>query len=135
LNTKATFQAQMKRVFARPPAQAELDAMWALVAREDGMAVMPSLIRYTEERARFRRRWIGALERFDLPALVAWGARDPVAVMPIADALAREIPRCERVTWDDLGHYPQVEDPERVASVVASFWERLAATQGVRISV
>lgn len=130
LNTKLSFKAQMKRVFARPPSETELDAMWALVAREDGTALMPALIRYTEERARFRRRWIGALERLDLPAFVAWGARDPVAVLPIADALAREIPGCERVTWDDLGHYPQVEDPERVASAVTGFWDRLASARG-----
>jgi pimeloyl-ACP methyl ester carboxylesterase len=125
LNSRITFKAQMRRIFGRVPDDAELDAMWDLVAREDGAARMPSLIRYTEERARFRRRWIGALERLDLPALVAWGRLDPVAVMPIADQLAREIPGAERETWDDLGHYPQVEDAARVARTVASFWDRV----------
>jgi len=125
LNSKLTFKAQMRRVFARQPGEAELDAMWALAARENGMAVMPALIRYTEERARFRRRWIGALERLDAPALVAWGARDPVAVLAIADALAREIPECARITWEDLGHYPHMEDPARVAAAIAAFWARV----------
>jgi pimeloyl-ACP methyl ester carboxylesterase len=127
LNSSITFKAQMKRVFAKPPSEDELEAMWSLVAREDGIARMPTLIRYTEERARFRRRWIGALERLDVPAFVAWGAKDPVAVMAIADALAREIPGADRVTWDDLGHYPQVEDPERVAAAVTAFWDRVDA--------
>jgi pimeloyl-ACP methyl ester carboxylesterase len=122
LSTATTFKAQMKRVFAHAPTEAELDAMWQLVARADGHAVLPALIRYTEERSRFRRRWIGALERLDVPALVAWGARDPVAVMAIADALVAEIPGCERVTWDDLGHYPQVEDAERVVGALTRFW-------------
>jgi pimeloyl-ACP methyl ester carboxylesterase len=125
LTTGATFKAQIKRVFAHPPSDEELDAMWHLVARADGPSVLPALIRYTEERARFRRRWIGALERLDLPALVAWGARDPVAVMAIADALAAEIPGCERVTWDDLGHYPQVENAEKVVGAVSEFWGRV----------
>jgi pimeloyl-ACP methyl ester carboxylesterase len=125
LTTATTFKAQMKRVFAHAPSEAELDGMWQLVARADGHAVLPALIRYTEERARFRRRWIGALERLDVPALVAWGARDPVAVMAIADALAAEIPGCERVTWDDLGHYPQVEDPARVVGALTRFWEEV----------
>jgi pimeloyl-ACP methyl ester carboxylesterase len=125
LNSSVTFKAQMRRVFSRPPSDAELEGMWRLVARADGTAVLPALIRYTEERSRFRRRWIGALERLDVPALVAWGARDPVAVMAIADALAAEIPACERVTWEDLGHYPQVEDAERVAGAVSAFWERV----------
>ena len=123
LNTSFTFKAQLKRVFARPPSEAELEGMWQLAVRADGIKVLPALIRYTEERARFRRRWIGALERLDVPAFVAWGARDPVAVMAIADALATEIPGCSRATWDDLGHYPQVEDPERVAKAVSAYWD------------
>jgi pimeloyl-ACP methyl ester carboxylesterase len=132
LNSRITFKAQMRRIFGRVPDDAELDAMWDLVAREDGAARMPSLIRYTEERARFRRRWIGALERLDLPALVAWGRLDPVAVLSIADQLAREIPGAQRETWDDLGHYPQVEDAARVARTVASFWDRVGMA-GARV--
>lgn len=123
LSSSRTFKAQMRRVFARAPSDEDLEAMWTLVSRDGGVALLPTLIRYTEERARFRRRWIGALERLDIPALVAWGARDPVAVLPIADALAREIPDCERVTWDDLGHYPHLEDAARVSRDVAAFWQ------------
>jgi pimeloyl-ACP methyl ester carboxylesterase len=130
LNSSYTFKAQMRRVFARPPSEDELEGMWRLVAREEGVLRMPTLIRYTEERARFRRRWIGALERLDVPALVAWGRCDPVAVMAIADALAAEIPNAERETWDDLGHYPQVEDPARVAATVTAFWDRCGAAAG-----
>jgi pimeloyl-ACP methyl ester carboxylesterase len=125
LSNSVTFKAQIKRVFAHPPSEAELEGMWQLVARADGTTMLPILIRYTAERTRFRRRWIGALERLDVPALVAWGAKDPVAVMAIADALAGEIPGCQRVTWDDLGHYPQVEDAERVALTVSRFWDRV----------
>jgi pimeloyl-ACP methyl ester carboxylesterase len=123
LNTRATFKAQMRRVFARPPGEEELDGMWELLARDGGALRLPQMIRYTEERARFERRWIGALERADVPALVAWGRRDPVAVMAIAERLAREIPGARFETWDDLGHYPQVEDPSRVTATVSAFWE------------
>lgn len=125
LNNRRTFKAQLRRVFARPPSDAELDAMWELAAREDGPARFPQIIRYTEERARFRRRWIGALERFDRPALVAWGRLDPVAVAPIAEQLAREIPGAALLFWDDLGHYPQVEDTARVVKDVEAFWNRV----------
>ena len=125
LNTRMTFKAQMRRIFGRPAKDAELDAMWDLVARENGAARLPQIVRYLEERTRFRRRWIGALERFDRPALVAWGRRDPVAVFAIAEQLAREIPSAELISWDDLGHYPQVEDPVRVASTLSKFWDRV----------
>jgi len=125
LNNRRTFKAQLRRVFARPPSDAELDAMWDLAAREDGPSRFPQIIRYTEERARFRRRWIGALERFDRPALVAWGRRDPVAIVPIAEQHAREIPGARLLFWDDLGHYPQVEDTARVVRDVEAFWDGL----------
>jgi len=121
---RRTFGLQMKRIFARAPDEATLDAMWALVARADGALRMPQIIRYLEERARFARRWIGALERLDVPTLIAWGTRDPVAVPAIAEQLAREIPNAQSIRWEDLGHYPQIEDPARVAGDVLRFFDR-----------
>jgi pimeloyl-ACP methyl ester carboxylesterase len=129
LNNERTFAAQMKRVFGKPVAEEDIRAMWELCVRERGTERFPQTIVYTDERKRFARRWIGALERLDVPALVAWGRKDPVAVMAIADALAAEIPRAERETWDELGHYPQVEDPERVMKTLGSFWDRIDLAQ------
>ena len=99
--------------------------MWELLAREDGVARMPATIGYVEERRRFRERWIGALERFDAPLLVAWGRRDPVAVMAIAERIARSTKGAKLETWDDLGHWPQVEAPDRVVATVGAFWDGL----------
>jgi pimeloyl-ACP methyl ester carboxylesterase len=121
LNTRKTFVAQMRAIMAKPPSPDDLDAMWELVSRDDGALRLPAIIGYIAERKRFWHRWIGALTRLDLPTLVAWGLRDPVAVPAIAEQLAREIPGARLVTWGDLGHYPQVEDPARVAAVVGEF--------------
>jgi pimeloyl-ACP methyl ester carboxylesterase len=123
MNSRWTFKRQMRRVFARPPTDEELDGMWQLLAREDGARRLPQLIRYVEERWRFAGRWNGALERLDRPALVSWGRKDPVAVFAIAERLARTIPGAELISFDDLGHYPQVEDPRQVAAAVEPFWE------------
>lgn len=121
ISRRAVFEAQMRRVFAKPPAAETLAGMWALLVRDDGKHRLPKTVGYMAERRRFTGRWIGALERLDVPTLVAWGERDPVAVLPIAERLAREIPDAKLVTWPDLGHYPQVEDPERVARTVLDF--------------
>lgn len=129
LNTARTFKAQMKRIFAKPVSEDELDAMWSLIARADGPLRLPQTIRYIEERSRFRRRWIGALERLDLPTHIAWGRLDPVAVIAIARQLAGEIPNAELTIWDDVGHYPQVEAPEVVAKAVMSFWDKVDAAK------
>lgn len=125
LNSRYTFAVQLRRTFARIPDAEIVDAMWQLLARDGGSTRMAQTIHYIEERWRFRRRWIGALEVCDVPALVAWGRRDPVAVIAIAERLAREIPGARFETWDDLGHWPQIEDPARVAATVSAFWDGL----------
>jgi pimeloyl-ACP methyl ester carboxylesterase len=126
LSRKSIFEQQMRSIFApqHPPSTADLEGMWSLVTRADGQLRLPSTIRYMEERVRFRRRWIGALERLDLPMLVAWGELDPVAKLAIGERLARETPGADLTTWPDLGHYPQVEAPDRVADLVDEFTAR-----------
>jgi pimeloyl-ACP methyl ester carboxylesterase len=128
LNTPWSFKRQMRRVFARPPSEAELDVMWELLAREDGARRLPQLMRYVEERWRFMGRWNKALAGFDRPSLVAWGKKDPVAVFAIAERLARTLPDARLVSFDDLGHYPHVEDPRRVATAVEAFWDGVSST-------
>jgi pimeloyl-ACP methyl ester carboxylesterase len=126
LNSRTTFVAQLRRTFAREPDDETLHAMWELLSRDDGVARMPATIGYVEERKRFRRRWIGALERCDVPVLVAWGRRDPVAVFAIAEKLASETPGARLEAWDDVGHWPPVEAPDRVVATVSRFWDALA---------
>jgi len=125
LNSRRTFGAQIKQVCAKKPSEDEIDAMWELVARERGAERLPQLIHYVSERYRFHDRWIGALTRLDVPTLVAWGERDPVAVLAIAHALASEIPGARLKTWPELGHWPQVEDPARVVATIENFWDEL----------
>jgi pimeloyl-ACP methyl ester carboxylesterase len=130
LSSRMTFGAQVRRTFGRTPDEETVDAMWQLLSRADGAARMAETIAYLEERRRFHGRWIGALEVCDVPVLVAWGRRDPVAVIAIAEQLAREIPGARFETWDDLGHWPQIEDPARVARTISSFWDARDADSG-----
>lgn len=123
LNNRRSFEAQLRRTFVQQPSSAEIDAMWELLSREQGAHRLPQLIGYVSERARFRRRWIGALERLDVPTLVAWGERDPIAVMDIARALAAEIPGAELETWSDVGHWPQLEATERLRVRAERLWD------------
>ena len=118
LNNRRIFVRQMRQLFGREPAAGLLDAMWDLIARDDGHLRMAQTIRFMAERVRFRDRWVGAATRATLPVVVAWGGRDPVTRLDIGERLAREIPGATLMTWDDLGHYPHVEDPARSADAV-----------------
>jgi pimeloyl-ACP methyl ester carboxylesterase len=124
-NSYGAFALQLRRIFGKPVSEEDVRAMWELLTRESGKDRLPQLIGYTAERTRFARRWIGALAQLNVPTMIAWGKKDPVAVMAIADKLASEIPNAERFTWDELGHYPQVEDPEAVMKTLTAFWDRV----------
>jgi pimeloyl-ACP methyl ester carboxylesterase len=132
LSTRRVFAAQMRRIFARPLRDDDVEAMWELLARADGARRLPAIIEYVRERTRFRGRWIGALERLDVPTLVAWGTQDPVCARAIAEQLAREIRLSELVLFEDLGHYPQLEDPPRVEAAVRAFWTRVETRDASR---
>jgi pimeloyl-ACP methyl ester carboxylesterase len=123
LASATTYKLQVRRILGRRDAlsDADLEDQFALIRYRDGHLRMPTIMGYYAERIRFRRRWIGALETLDRPALVLWGRRDPVAVPAIAQAVARETPGAELVWMDELGHYPQLENPARVAAELARF--------------
>lgn len=126
LVNRSIYRLQLRRILGKPDAlsTADLDDQFDLVRLHDGHLRMPAIMGYYAERLRFRRRWIGALETFDRPALILWGRKDPVAVPAIAEALASETPGAKLVWMDELGHYPQLEDPEQVATEVESFLSR-----------
>jgi pimeloyl-ACP methyl ester carboxylesterase len=117
----ATYRLQLKRILTRPVDVAELDDQFALIRHHQGQLRLPTLIKYYDERIRFRRRWIGALEAFDGKALILWGADDPVAVIGIAEQLARETPHARLQRLEGVGHYPQLEAPSEVAAHVEEF--------------
>jgi pimeloyl-ACP methyl ester carboxylesterase len=119
-----TYRLQLKRVLMRQIAASEIDDQFALMRYKDGHLRMPAIIHYYDERIRFRRRWIGALEAFDGEALILWGARDPVAVMAIGEQLARETPRARLLRLEDVGHYPQLEAPDEVVAQLEQFLQR-----------
>ncbi|SFO71988.1 Pimeloyl-ACP methyl ester carboxylesterase [Ectopseudomonas composti] len=64
---------------------------------------------------------IGELE---LPTLIIWGGRDRLIPPDNAERFARDIEGSQLVLFDDLGHVPQEEDPQRTVAVLAGFLAR-----------
>ena len=123
LASYAVFRRSMRKLFAEPDSveEAELREMWDLISIHDGHLRMAQIIDYVAQRRQFARRWIGALARLDLPALILWGAKDPVAVLPIGERLSKTIPGSRLRVLHDLGHYPQVEGPDVFAAEIEAF--------------
>ncbi len=119
----AFFRRRLRALWGRPELAdaTDLSALWLLLDHNGGRFRLPALSGYLDERVRFRRRWVGALERLDLPALVLWGRKDPIAVPAIADALAGEIPGAARIWLREVGHFPMLEAPSEWSAALRRF--------------
>ncbi len=119
---RSTFEKAFCRVFAKPPSQDELEQHWSSIEHRGGRRVYHLISRYHDERAAHAERWSLALRRSPVALRFAWGMLDPVSVPAIAHRLRDEVPG-EVVTWDDIGHYPHLEAPARVAQEIGR-WQR-----------
>jgi len=99
-----------------PLTDEEADDVWALICAGGGRTLSHRTIRYMEERFRHSVRWHGALRDWPKPLSLAWGMRDPVATENVLNAVLELRPHAPVTRLADLGHYPQIEDPVRVAS-------------------
>src|SRR5207244_4711247 len=109
------------RVWGDPTLTPEIDrrAITYWLAHGDGLAIIGQIARYNIERTRYADRWRPILGRTTVPIRLVWGDRDPIAVLEIGQRLA-EMSRVAPTVLHGVGHYPQMEDPERWAAAVLS---------------
>lgn len=105
----------------RAPA-ADLRALAWWLEANDGLAVLGRIARYNIERTTYADRWRPILGRTRVPIDVIWGDRDPIAVLEIGRRLAA-MSGGSLTVLDGVGHFPQVEAPERF---LAALLPRLA---------
>lgn len=112
------FRRQIRRLFSphHQPSRAEIEMMELLLSHDGGARLVPITIRYIEERRQMAERWTSGLVDFKGDLSLIWGDLDPVAVAAIATRLSELRPSTVAVRWSDVGHWPQLEVPERVAA-------------------
>jgi len=121
---EAVFRRSFAAIFApgKRPSEADLHEHWLAVSRRDGHHRAASVIRYIAERQRHRPRFEGTLRRSPLPIRFVWGLLDPVSGAAVAQRIREARPRADFVALSDVGHYPQLEAPERVAGEILDFF-------------
>ncbi len=95
-----------------------LDAFWALVNEGDGLRVAHRVGRFWLPRQAQRDRLVGALLAAQVPLRVVNGSADPNSGRHMADRLLELAPGIAVERLDGVGHWPQIEVPERVAAAV-----------------
>jgi pimeloyl-ACP methyl ester carboxylesterase len=120
LSSERFFRQQFGSIFSpdHPLSDEEAGDQWALICAGGGRTLNHKTIRYMEERFRHAERWHGALANWPKPLSLAWGMLDPVATDAVLEAVLELRPAAEPTRFQDLGHYPQIEDPGRVAAAL-----------------
>jgi pimeloyl-ACP methyl ester carboxylesterase len=106
-----------------PLAAEEAADQWSLVCHGGGRTLGHRLIHYVDQRVEFAQRWHGAVRDWPKPLHLAWGLLDPVATTNVLDGLRELRPSAPVTELPDIGHYPQLEAPERLLEPVRRILE------------
>jgi len=120
LSSERFFRQQFGSIFSpgHPLSDEEAADQWSLICAGGGRTLGHRLISYMDERERHSDRWLGALRDWQKPLHLAWGMVDPVATRRVLDGVRTLRPQAPLIPFDDLGHYPQIEDSARLAGAL-----------------
>ena len=127
--SRRRFATLLGEVFApdKQLSEAELDDHWRLVTMNEGLRIQHLVARFALERITHRDRWVGALVHAPMPRRFVNGPLDPNSGAHMAARYRELVPDADVVSLAGLGHYPQLEDPERVQDAVLTFLARRGA--------
>jgi pimeloyl-ACP methyl ester carboxylesterase len=117
LMSDAIFKKSLASVFGpkTQPTAAELEDFATLFKAGGGKRVVHKLIRYMSERARYRERWVGALEGMTQSFRMINGLADKVSGAHVVERFREVVPaQKDIVELKDIGHFPHWEAPEIV---------------------
>jgi pimeloyl-ACP methyl ester carboxylesterase len=126
LSNQCLFRHQFGSVFspAHPLTDEEAADQWSLICHNGGRTLGHRLVSYMDERVEHAERWHGAIRDWPGALSLVWGMRDPVATPDVLAALRDLRPGVPVTELPELGHYPQLEDPPRMAQVLREVIQR-----------
>ena len=103
------------------PEGALLKEFWPAIVGANGRGSIARRIRYMAERKQHAERWVSALKDAKVPLMLINGLADPVSGEHAANGFAALVPKAKLARLPEIGHYPQIEDPEAVTELVNQF--------------
>ena len=127
LMSEKTFKRSMTKIFGtkNPPTEDFIKNSWKLLRENQGLSMIPRLLKYMRERQTNRTRWVTPLENNIVPMRLINGPLDPISGRHIAIRFREVVPQADVVLLEDLGHYPHVEDPKLVLDAFLEFHDKL----------
>lgn len=126
LISEKSIKKSLTKVFSKthPPTNAFVQETWKLIAENNGIAMLPRLIRYMVERRTYRERWVTPLVKGVVPIRLINGIEDPVSGKHAADRFAEVVPHADIILLENCGHYPHVETPNEVLKAFFDFHDK-----------
>lgn len=131
LMSRSTLRKTFDQIFG-PDTKAsdeEIDGHWSLLNHNEGLKVFHKLLQYIPQRRQHRERWVGALQKAILPMRLINGGADPISGAHLYHYYKSMIENADAVLFEDIGHYPQTEAPERVLNAFLEFHKKHGTLQ------
>ncbi|CAG9946185.1 unnamed protein product [Clonostachys rosea f. rosea IK726] len=117
--TAAHARARLNGIMGREKLNDEEFAnLWHGMSLKDGHTLAHLLIGYNNERGVHHKRWEAALSGWNGPLQLIWGLDDPVSGKHVLEEAKKGLLDASIVELEGVGHYPQVEAPEKVAGAI-----------------
>lgn len=114
LISDARFKRSLASIFGErtQPTPQELDDFAAVFKYNDGRKIAHKLIRYMPERARYRERWVTALQQTKIPFRFINGLADKVSGKHLVERFRVVVPhQTDIIELENIGHFPHFETP------------------------
>ncbi len=132
LISDARFKASLASIFGAQtqPTKNELNDFLEVFKFNNGRRIAHQLIRYMSERAKYRTRWVGALQRTKVPFRFINGSADKVSGAHLVKRFREIIPhQTDIVELENIGHFPHFEVPGTVLERYFEFRSQFAETR------
>jgi pimeloyl-ACP methyl ester carboxylesterase len=119
------YRRQFEALFSpdHPPEPGEAEDQWALIEHGGGKRITHTFP-YMDDRERYAERWRGAFGDWNKPLSLVWGMLDPLALPAVLHGLRELRPDAHVTELPDVGHNPQLEVPDRVATEIRAALSR-----------
>ncbi|MBR9727414.1 alpha/beta fold hydrolase [Shewanella intestini] len=118
------FRRSFDKICTRDIPLLELQVYWQLMQCNDGKKVFHLLIRYMKQRKIHRQRWAGALQHTNIPMRLINGIEDPISGLKMVQRYQHLVAQADTIELPQVGHYPQVEAPDKVLAHALDFWRQ-----------
>lgn len=129
--TYGTFKRSFGEIFGpgSQPKESEFEEQWALICYNRGHLLSHKLIKYIEDRAVHRDRWVSALVETKIPTLFLNGPFDPVSGKHMLEKFRQLVPTQRAASMaGEVGHYPQLEAPKEMIAQYFRFLDELSSS-------